>query len=296
MTSSRRNPLISFLLTILTPGLGQIYNSLIKKGLGIYLLLVFLEFIVLPLSGIAKTFSGMIFFLVLVFSIFIYAAIDAVRVSKTTHTVKDIRFSKRLIILIVTINIGFYLIFDFGEYLGIKSFRIPTTSSEPVMLLGDFFIADLDYYDDKNPNPNELVLFQYPLDPKQIYLKRCIAAGGQTVEIKDKQVFVDGSRLQDSAFVQYIDPMVLPSDHGKYQYQSFNNLGSRDNFGPVKVPEGRYFMLGDNRDNSSDSRHWGFVSKKYIKGRPLYIYYSWDSAADNFFDRMRLDRIGNKLK
>ena len=296
MPFSRRNPLISFLLSILTPGLGQIYNSQIKKGLTIYLLLVFAEFAILPFSDIAKTFSGMVFLMVLVFSIFIYAAVDSVRVSRASETIKEIRFSKRLIVLIVIVNIGFYLIFDFGEYLGIKSYSIPTSSNAPALLQGDFIIADLDYYDDTDPRPGELVIFRYPENPEIIYLKRCIASGTQTLEIKDKKVFINGRLFPDSAYVQHIDPRILARDNGGLHYSTFNNLGSRDNFGPLTVPEGHYFMMGDNRDHSADSRVWGFVPRRFIKGRPHYIYYSWDSAADNFFDKIRFDRIGKNLK
>ena len=103
-------------------------------------------------------------------------------------------------------------------------------------------------------------MFRYPVDPRQDFIKRCVAVGGQTVSIRDKVVYVDGVR-QDEPFAVHDDPRMLPG---------------RDNFGPYVVPPGHLFMMGDNRDNSSDSRFWGPLPANLIKGKAMFTYFSWD--------------------
>jgi signal peptidase I len=114
------------------------------------------------------------------------------------------------------------------------------------------------------------VIFKYPLDPNVNYIKRCIAVEGQTVEIRDKRVYVDGQ------------PVPLP-EHGKYEsggrdpfvHPFGRQLGTRDNMPPVTIPRDSLFVMGDNRDRSSDSRFWGFVPRKNILGKAMIVHWSW---------------------
>jgi len=107
-------------------------------------------------------------------------------------------------------------------------------------------------------------VFQYPDDPRRDYIKRCVAVGGQTVEVKDKVLYVDG-RARNEPYVKHIDPTNHPA-----------SFDPRDNFGPYRVPDGSLFMMGDNRDNSNDSRFWGPVKMSLVKGRAMFLYWSWD--------------------
>jgi signal peptidase I len=155
-----------------------------------------------------------------------------------------------------------------------QAFRIPSPSMEDTLLVHDFlFISKLTYGPNipfthtrlpglRHPKPGDIIVFQNPVNPKEDYIKRCVAVGGQTVEYKNKILYVDGVR-RDEPFTKHIDPRIEP--------------GIRDNFGPVRVPPGNLFMMGDNRDNSMDSRYWRFLPERLIRGKAAFIYFSWDA-------------------
>jgi signal peptidase I len=158
----------------------------------------------------------------------------------------------------------------------IQSFKIPSGSMENTLLIGDYLLANKFIYgitvpwtSDKllkirDPRQGDIVIFKYPLDRTQDYIKRIVGVPGDEIQIRDKQVYVNG--------IPYRNPHEIHSDsHILPQGQ-----GVRDNFGPVRVPENSYFMMGDNRDNSSDSRFWGYVKSSDIIGEALIKFWSWD--------------------
>ncbi len=153
-----------------------------------------------------------------------------------------------------------------------QAFRIPSPSMEDTLLIHDFlFISKLTYGPNipfthtrlpglRKPKPGDIIVFQNPVNPKEDYIKRCVAVGGQTVEVRNKVLYVDGvERIEP--YVKHVDPSINPR---------------RDNFGPVRVPKGMLFMMGDNRDNSADSRFWGFLDMRLVRGKAAIIYFSWD--------------------
>ncbi len=158
----------------------------------------------------------------------------------------------------------------------LQAFRIPSESMLETLLVGDYlFVNKLDYGAKipftetrlpgfRAPRPGDVIVFQFPRDERRDFIKRCIAVGGQTVEIRDKVVYVDGKK-QVEPFTQFIDATVIPA-----------SASPRDNYGPVQVPPDALFMMGDNRDNSEDSRFWGFVPMRLVKGRAMFLYWSWD--------------------
>ena len=168
----------------------------------------------------------------------------------------------------------------------IQAFRIPSESMEDTLLVGDFLFANKLIYGPKlpfvdwrlpsirDPKPGDIIIFKYPVDPKVDYIKRCVAVEGQTVELVDNKLYVDGV-LQDEEFTKYV-------------------FGSRPDrrFGPFTVPEGNIFMMGDNRDNSADSRAWGPVDKKLVSGKAMFIYFSWNPNAHS----VRFSRIGDVIR
>jgi signal peptidase I len=161
----------------------------------------------------------------------------------------------------------------------IQAFRIPSGSMEDTLRAGDFILVDkvtfgprLDFgpLDTRlpglrEPRTGDVVVFRYPLDPTKDFVKRLIAGPGQTVEIADREIVVDGVPITEPEGLKHSDPQVLP-----------RSFSTRDNYGPVTIPEGHYFFMGDNRENSRDSRDWGFVPAEYIKGKALFIYLSWN--------------------
>jgi signal peptidase I len=165
----------------------------------------------------------------------------------------------------------------------VEAYKIPSGSMEDTLLVGDFLLAnkflygsrlpipfiDLRLPDIRDPRPGDVVIFKYPLDPSVNYIKRCIAVGGQTVEIRNKKVYVDGELFPLPAHGKYQTPLDQPfTPHG-------SEIGSRDNMPAVRVPANSLFVMGDNRDRSSDSRFWGFVPRKNVLGKAMIVHWSW---------------------
>lgn len=160
-----------------------------------------------------------------------------------------------------------------------QAFKMPTESMKPTILVGDYFLTDKTYLKIQKIERGDILIFEYPKDPSKIYIKRVIGIPGDTIEIKNKRLYVNNVRYEES-YVIHIDR------------HTFNSkINNRDNFGPVLVPENNYFMMGDNRDRSNDSRFWGFVNIKNIKGRAGLVYWSWDKT--DF--RIRWSRIGKLI-
>jgi len=146
----------------------------------------------------------------------------------------------------------------------VQAFRIPSGSMEDTLLVGDFLLVSKFLYWFTDPQPGDIIVFKYPLDPSRDFIKRCVAVEGQTVEIRQKELFVDGRRITLPPQGKHVDSATYPQ-----------GTNARDNFGPVNVPPGHVFVLGDNRDNSRDSRYWGFLNEKLIKGKAFILYWSW---------------------
>ena len=165
----------------------------------------------------------------------------------------------------------------------VQAFYIPSGSMEDTLLVGDYLLANKFVYGApidiigtdihlfrlpalRDPAPGDIVIFRSPVDPERDLIKRCVAAAGQEIKIADKVLYVDGVRFEDPPEGKYTDNLTLPG-----------NRTSRDNFGPYVVPPDSFFMMGDNRDNSHDSRFMGPVARDLIKGKAMIIYWSWDS-------------------
>jgi len=171
----------------------------------------------------------------------------------------------------------------------VQAFKIPSGSMLNTLLIGDHILVNKFIYGVKNPfNDNtwipltkperrDIVVFKYPVNPKQDYIKRVIGVEGDTIEIKDKKVYVNGEP-QDENYSIFLDNKILPA-----------NVQGRDNMGPIKVPEDSLFVMGDNRDNSYDSRFWKFVDLKAVKGKAFILYWSWDKENIS----VRWNRIAN---
>jgi signal peptidase I len=164
----------------------------------------------------------------------------------------------------------------------IQAFKIPSGSMENTLLVGDYILVNKFIYGVKVPFTNitvvpvkdpkreDIIVFKFPGDPSKDYIKRVIGVEGDTIDIRDKKVYVNG-KLMDNVYAKFSDPRVFSDG-----YRFPENLLRRDNLGPLKVPEGKLFVMGDNRDSSNDSRFWGFVDKSAVKGRAFIIYWSWD--------------------
>ncbi len=181
----------------------------------------------------------------------------------------------------------------------VQAFKIPSGSMEPTLLVGDYLLVTKFTYgykvpfmnkrvlDFNRPKRGDIIVFRYPVDPDKDFIKRVIAVEGDEVIIRDKKVYINGSEFVVPNAV-YRDNLALPRE-----------LSPRDNFGPVKVPKDSYFVMGDNRDSSLDSRFWGFVHYSEIKGKAFIIYWSFENNSYPFYrldKKIRFSRIGNLIR
>jgi signal peptidase I len=163
----------------------------------------------------------------------------------------------------------------------VQAFKIPSGSMIPTLLIGDHLLVNKIIYGTpvdipftnitvfnmpglRSPEKGEIIVFKYPEDPTRDFIKRVIAVEGDTVQMIDKRVYVNGKYVQE--------PYVQHTDNSSH----FGRLEPRDNFGPFLVPKNKLFMMGDNRDQSYDSRWWGYVDLKQVRGKALILYWSWD--------------------
>ncbi len=158
----------------------------------------------------------------------------------------------------------------------LQAFRIPSESMRDTLLVGDFLFVNKFEYGPKipfthvrlpglhAPKRGDVIVFQFPQDPSKDFIKRCMGTGGQTLQVVDKQLVVNGEPLKEP-YTIHTDPNVRAA-----------GFDFRDNFGPYTVPPGELFMMGDNRDNSNDSRYWGPLEMDLVKGRAMFLYWSWD--------------------
>jgi signal peptidase I len=152
----------------------------------------------------------------------------------------------------------------------VSAYRVSSASMENALYEGDYiFVNKLAYEFGEGPKAGDIIVFEYPNNPSKDFIKRIVASPGQTVEIADKIVYVDGEVASIPPSSKNVDKRIIPGD-----------LSFRDNFGPYEVPAGQYFVMGDNRDDSRDSRFWGAVPADNLKGKAVFVYWSWTPDED----------------
>ena len=176
----------------------------------------------------------------------------------------------------------------------VQAFKIPSSSMEPTLLVGDHILVnrfiygiripytDAKFFQYKKPQRGDVIVFIYPKDRSMDFIKRVIGTEGEKVEIIHKKIYIN-DRLID-------DPWGHFQRTGWLEY-----LQAVENFGPVVVPKDSLFVMGDNRDNSQDSRFWGFVHVNAVKGKAFIIYFSWNRDAESLFDQVRWARISKLI-
>ena len=203
----------------------------------------------------------------------------------------------------------------------VQAFKIPTGSMEENLLIGDHLLVNkfifgptatpleralLPVADIKR---GDVVVFKYPEEPDRDFIKRVIGLPAETIEVREKKVYVDGKPL-DEPYAHYLLPAATPSE-----FHEVTSFDVRERYGPVTVPANHYFVMGDNRDNSQDSRYWGFLPRGYIKGKALVIYWSYEAEREDyqeegagaavrglasvfvhFFTRTRWDRMFHQIR
>jgi signal peptidase I len=165
-----------------------------------------------------------------------------------------------------------------------QAYNIPSGSMKPTLLVGDFILVNKLVYRFSEPKRGDIVVFKYPIDPNIDFIKRIVALPGEEVEVRNNQVFINGKPLplievgrgEENGVRKVIYEEVLPEGI-KHKVQFYEDFPfSKRDFGPVVVPPNHYFVMGDNRDNSEDSRYWGFLPRENIVGKAFVIYFSGD--------------------
>ncbi|MGX9365164.1 signal peptidase I [Desulfoplanes sp. PS50] len=182
--------------------------------------------------------------------------------------------------------IAFILAFIIRSFV-VQAFKIPSGSMLETLQIGDHLLVNkfvyglripfTDFFVTRFSDPEfkDIIVFEFPEDPSKDFIKRVIGTPGDVLEMRDKVLFRNGQKL-DEPYAQHVEPTYRPT---------------RDNFGPITVPENKYFVMGDNRDQSYDSRFWGFVDRDKIAGKAMILYWSWEG-----FSNIRWNRIGRLVE
>ena len=207
------------------------------------------------------------------------AAIDAARVVRPTPAWKVVILAWAALIagdLVVVLPLATYYRAHYAQ-----AFTIPSGAMQPTLLPGDYIMVDKSVYRSQAPRRGDIVVFQYPPDERRDFIKRIIGVPGDVVTVRGQQVLVNGRKLVEPYLNGATAASTSQPDHCGYLYACE----------PTSVPADSYFVLGDDREHSQDSRYWGFVKREKIKGRASLVYWSWDGDRHWF----RFDRIGRSL-
>jgi signal peptidase I len=202
----------------------------------------------------------------------------------------------------------------------VEAFKIPTGSMEGTLLIGDFLLVNKAVYGAEiplttrrfpafaEPRRGDVVVFLPPHDRHKNYVKRIVGLPGDTLEMREKVLVLNGVP-QDEPYARHSDPIGDQRDPKMVEWQLEHLVDrrltrrtyrpSRDNWGPLVVPDAKFFALGDNRDRSEDSRYWGFLDAEAVKGRPMFVYYSFQGELEDllpWLTRVRWDRIGEVIR
>ena len=171
----------------------------------------------------------------------------------------------------------------------VQAFKIPSSSMEPTLLVGDYLLvnkfiygvripySDIKFFEYKKPKRGDIIVFIFPKDRKKDFIKRVVGTEGEKITILHNKIYIDDKLIDD------------PWGHFTIPRSSI------EDYGPIKVPEGSLFVMGDNRDNSQDSRFWGFVKTNEVKGKAFIVYFSLDWDARNLLNKVRWTRLGKLI-
>lgn len=258
----KRNWIIAFLLTFLLPGLGQVYNGQLVKGIIGYAGTCVASMMVYGYAGLADTFSGLVGILALLGACCIGLAIEAAIQARRTNREGGVvprRYNRWFVYFTAILVAGFVITPFEKELFPLQAFRIPAGSMRPTLEAGDCLMVDKGQ---RTPALNKLMVFRPPMDPPTLFIKRVVGLPGDVLEMRGKTLYRNGAEAVD-----------IPAWHSDDKTNP-----KRDDFAPLTVPEGQYFMLGDNRDDSYDSRFFGTVPAEAMVGEALYVYFSPNGA------------------
>jgi signal peptidase I len=318
--ASRQDPTVAAVLAFVWPGVGYLYAGLGIRGLLLLLLLppvelsIFLLAVLVPVAVVCVAIPA-----ALTLALHLLFARGAARAARGFPADRPVPVFSRWYscLAAVVLATGPNLLWAHGYRTTlVQAFKIPTGSMEPTIRIGDHLLAVKWAYgwrepvfghlisESRQPKRGELVIFRFPEDRSRAFIERCIGLPGDTVEVRGRAVLL-GGELLDEPYVQFLEAPIGSTglDSGR--------LDARGHWGPQVVPVNQYFVLGDNRDNSRDSRFWGFVPQEDLLGRATVVYWSYAATREEYrrtdssqwvrdtlsaFGRTRWERIGRLLE
>jgi signal peptidase I len=270
----RRSPTLAAILNFLAPGLGFLYVGNLELAIVTPCALI----LIFTLSGWTRLiFNPIGFYLTFLILIVIWGGsfylVD--RIARSSHEAMLHRYQRWYVYafyFLTLVAINELIITNRASVIGYESFRIPARSMSATLLDNDFFVSNAWAYRATSPKRGEIVVFLFPADPNIKYVKRVIGIPGDVVEMKDGVIYVNGTK-QSEPYVNSENNVVTAKWNKRYD-----------------VPEDCFFVLGDNRDHSNDSRYWGFVPKDHLHGNVEFIWFSYNRPL-----RIRFDRIGMQV-
>lgn len=283
MKTKNRNPWLAAMLAFFCVPVGYVYAGYFKIGLIISSIILLL----IPALAIFVKINLNIFIIVSFLLIILFFSLTVIanvyKLAKRQPLEYKLKlYNKWWIYIIIYIIYTFVLLPVVQNYTKenlIQAYKIPAGSMLPTLEIGDHIFVDKWIYKNTEIGRGDLIVFPFPKKPTTEYIKRVVGLQGDEIEIANKVIFLNNKELTIPS-ISHSDPNTLPVDKSP-----------RDNFGPIVVPNNCVFVLGDNMDNSYDSRFWGFVPIDSIKGKVVNIYWSWDKANK----KARWNRIGLNL-
>lgn len=272
------NPWIALLGSLALPPVGHVYSGAARRGIVIAVLGLVARALALFSILAVPGRPSLLFYAAVVIATYAWTGLDAFAIAKAQRLSFTPRSYQRgrtyAVTALVAIVAGMLLASGMRNFL--QAFRQPSPSMRPTLEVGDYFFIDKAGYAGREPARGDIVAYRWPQDPSKEFVKRVIGLPGDSIEVRAKRVFIDGAAI-DEPYAIHTDGEMRPG-----------GLDPRDNFGPYEVPASMYFVLGDDRDNSNDSRYSGPVQRRAIRGRAFLVYWSWDPARS----AVRWDRIG----
>lgn len=286
-----RIPFLSFVLSLILPGLGQVYNGQIKKAAIFFSLLLLISFL-FGLTRASTFFYGMLTFVLIQLTVRVYIIVDAVKKSKLQKAYVLKPYNTWYCYLLIALGmIAIFRVLDVKTLLGTQNFKIPTNSNSPTLLMGDLLLVDIRAYKTSEPDYGDFVMFYK--DDGHIHTYRVVGRPNDNIELIDNIVSINGipgratyikeTTLDDIPVLVFEEE--LPNGHKHLMYKFVEPFDSTNrNLKNIRVPQDCYYVLGDNRDNAADSRYIGFIRKDAIIGRIMFSYWG-----KKFTERINID-------